>query len=798
MMFRLPVLSALLCLLAFVTSGQVITGTVTDQQQEALAYATVVLYSGPDSVPLLSSLCDTQGNFAFTFSPGNKVLYLETAALGFETQFYGLPVSLQDTLHVNIALLPESRMLGPITIQDKKNLIERRVDRTVFNVAQSVSAAGADVYDMLKKTPGVRVNKGSIGIVGKSTVSVMINDRLVSVDGDELEALLRSMPASGISKIEVITAPSARHDAQGNSGILNIVTKKNRQQGYNGNMTASYTQKEKGSAHYDAALNYRNGKWNVYANTSISAMRFISLQKTNTFYPQQAQFQVLNQDNRPTYTFSQIGLDYQSSANTIIGFLYTFGSLDAKRDEDYENKAFSSPGTRLDSVSYTNAYATEKGRRNVFNINYEWKIDSSGKKLTANLDYFTRKGDKSRDFTTAGFLPDGAHTGIQTDNRTYGKQATDIATARVDLELPVAFAALSGGIKTTFIHNNSDNVFTFRDKNNYLTDPGKTNAFDYRENTQAGYVNAQKTWGKWSAQLGLRAELTQTRGHSITLSKTNTNAYFKIFPTAFVQYKPNEIHSWNINYSRRIDRPSFWDMNPFRVYTTETSYEEGNPFLQPSFSNNVELGYAYKSILAFTFSAQQVSDVATRVSHIDTVLNAFYFGQANAGNTLQLAFSATLSFSPLPFWESTTQVSGVYSRFRSSYYHTAASYGKPSFSIETNNTFQLNRSETMMAELLFAYNSAQQSDFDQERYCYNIDAALKALLFRKKLVVTLSAEDIFRTDIWQTTNLYNGTFQYAYFDSRLIRLAFTWKFGNEHIKEKRQRNTNQEEAGRAN
>lgn len=799
MNFLRPIVTFIFCI-AFLHcfSQETIRGKITLKEREDLSLVSILLRNGADSAVIKSIAADNSGSFVVTISDYKKGMFMELAALGYVTAVYQIQPPANDTFNWDITLNIKEQQLDNVNISSNAPLIERKVDRTVFNVGNSIAANGSDAFELLKKTPGVQVSHQTISMTGKSTVSVMVDDRLIQADGEELEALLRSMPSSDIAKIEVITAPPAKNDAQGNSGIVNIVTRKNRKNGFNGTATGSYEQRRKGSEHLDAAFNYRHDKWNVYGNTSAHNNRYISLQQTNTFYPAQQQNQTLNQDNRPVYTYTQLGFDYNLKPNAILGFRYTLGTLDGRRDEDYFNEALHIPSMIQDSVILTDAYATDKGRRNVFNLNYEWKPDTTGKKLTANVNYFKRTGDKGRTFNTSDFFANGSSTGITTDNKTFGTIGTDITTATIDYEMPATFAALTFGVKAVFVHNNSDNVFTTLRGSDYAVDLNKTNAFDYKENTQAAYVSAQQSFGKWDVQLGLRGEYTQTKGFSENLSQTNTNDYFNIFPTAYVQYKLNEMHSWNINYSRRINRPSFWVMNPFRVYTTETSYEEGNPFLQPSFSNNFELGYSYKSVFALTVFSQHVTSMITRVSNIDITNNSFNFTSANAGTQTQYGLTATLSLQPLPFWESTTQLYGIYGMFKSTFYNTDVSYSKPSFSIETNNTFTLNKSQTLLAEAGFSYASSQQSDFDVQRYFCNLSAGFKVFLLQKKLAVTVSAGDILKTDIWQMTNLYNGTYQRSYFDNRFVRLGLTWKFGNRNIQGKRNLNTSNDEINRAN
>lgn len=770
-------------------------GKVIQDEKEPVAFATVLLRAVSDSSLLQTTFTDSTGYFRFQLPQGPSSCYAEISMLGYQTTFAAIQ---QRTDTLAISLLQSGKTLEGVTITDRKNLIERKADRTVFNVEQSIAAIGNDVYDLLKKAPGVQVSNNGVSITGKSTVNVMINDRPVQVSGSELESMLRSMPAADVARIEVITAPPARYDAEGNSGIINIVTKKNRRSGFNATVNLSYEQRKKGAQVLESNFNYRKGKLNVYGTVNAHRFRFISKELTHTTYPDQKQQQVLDQDNRPLYTWSQVGVDYSLGEHSIIGIQYTYGTMDAKRDELIRTQVLKLPALQQDSTMLTDAFSTDKARRNVLNLNYEWKIDTSGKKLSLNADYFDRWNDRSRDFTTGNFYNDGAATGVSSDNRTSGSLKTRITTLRADLEWPVKTITFAAGAKATFIHNNSDNIFRYLSGQEYLTDPGKTNTFDYSENTQAAYVSIQQTIGKWQAQLGLRAENTQTKGLSPTLNQVNTNNYFKLFPSVYVQYKPNENHSWNLNYTRRINRPSFWNMNPFRVYSTATAYEEGNPFLQPSFGNNIELGYAYKSMLAFTAFVQKVDHFATRVSRIDTANNSFSFGQANAGNERQCGLATTLSVHPWPWWENTTQLFGTYSHFSSSYYQSDFSSGRLSFSMETENTFTLDAAKTLLASLGFRYTGRQQSDFDVQSAYYNLNAGFRVLLLRKKMTVSVYAEDILRTDIRTMQNGYNGTYQWGYFDNRRLRFSLGWKFGNRDLRERRQRNSNDDDTRRAN
>ncbi|WP_118974999.1 outer membrane beta-barrel family protein [Taibaiella koreensis] len=785
---------ALPLLLCYTTNAQqVLSGKVSDKKG-ALAFATVLLHDGRDSSLLLPPVfTDSNGVFSLSLPDPQPSCFIEISLLGYKPFFKSVPASGPISTPMQVVLESDGALLEDVVISGKKALIERKPDRTIFNAEQSIGAVGSDVYELLKKTPGVQVSSDGIKIVGKSTVNVMVNDRPVQLTNEELESMLRSMPSGDVSRIEVITAPPAKYDAEGNSGIINIVTKKKRANGFNSTLTGTYEQRTRPAFEAEGLFNYRQGRLNAYATLSGARNRYVSQQQTNTFYPGQEQALMLNQDNRPAYTYSQAGIDYDVRDNMTLGVQYTHGTLDAKRDEQIRINVWQRPGQQLDSTMNTDAFATEKAVRNVINLNYDWKLDSSGHRLTLNAEYFERRSDKTRNFTTGNFFTDGTATGTSSDNHTGGMQRTRITNVRADLEWPTKLATFSTGAKVTFIRNNSDNRFEYLERPVYVTDPGKTNSFDYQENTQALYASAQRSWGKWHMQAGLRAEYTQTQGFSQTINQTNTNDYLKFFPSAYLQYQPNETHSWNINYTRRINRPSFWSMNPFRVYSTATAYEQGNPFLQPSFSNNIELGYTYKSMLTISAFFQKVDAFATRVSAIDTINSTFFFFQANAGNEIQFGFNASLTFNPLPFWETSTQFFGVYNRFHTTYYNTGQpGSGRPAFSLETDHTFTLNRSKTLMAQIHGNYYGKAQDDVDIQSAGGSFDIGMKVLLFRKKITVSAYVSDLFRTDIVAFVNAYNGTYQHRYFDSRSLRIALSWKFGNNDLKARKERKANED------
>ncbi len=700
---------------------------------------------------------------------------------------------------INFTLDKDDIELKEVAVISKKPLIERKVDRVVFNVENSITAAGGDALEAVGKAPGVHVsNTGDISLAGKSTVSVMINDKMMQLDGAELTEMLRSMPSSDVARVEVITVPPAKYDAAGNSGIINIVTKKNRKNGLNGSVGLDVARNTYTSARPSGAFNYRRDKLNVFGTTDFGDNFSHPIETHTALYPGQTWSQVNSIENLHNFYYNTLGADYDITPKSVIGFLYTYAGSTPKMNEDIHGNWFNA-GNGLDSTIATKAHTSDFGERNVINLNYVRKIDTSGKKLSADADFFTRTGRTERGFTTTHYLPDGTETGIVNTDRSTGRQRLYIGSIKTDIEWPVKFAKLSYGGKASFIHVLSDNVFEYLSSGNYIIDPDKTNKFDYKEYTEALYFSAQRKLNKhWDAQVGLRGEYTQTAANSLTLSTVHETKYFRLFPTGYLQYAINDDNILNLSYNKRIDRPNMVQINPFRRYATPTSYSEGNPFLQPSFTSNLELSYTLASKYTFTAYAQQVKQSITQILEIDTLNKGYYWRYGNIGNAGNYGVSASADLSPAKWWETDIQVYGFHTQVAANYYNTASytHYDMNGFTVENDHSFTLNKDKTLLAECGFEYVSFMIENYNYHFPNWNLNAGLKGIFLKRNLTIALNVNDIFRTDITRIRNLYNNSFTNNYYDNRGARLNINYKFGNKNIKARRQRNSTLEESRR--
>lgn len=770
----------LLISLPFLLKAQTtVQGFVINSQSEPLPYVQLVLKKFSDSTLIKTEFTDSTGNFELTI--GKYPILILIATVGYKQKTIILTDSIKQNALRPVVLEHDDHILKGVDIVSSKPLFERKTDRIVFNVSSSASTIGSDAYELLKRAPGVRVNDNyGISIAGKSTVSIMIDGKIQQLGSTELAAMLRSLSGENIDKIEIITTPPAKYDAQGNSGIINIVTKKSKTHGVSGNLGIAYQQRFRGSGKFNQNINYKKGKLNIYSSGMSNYLDFQTTQQTNVSYSTQLQSQTLSQRNNPFYNRYQLGADYLLTNNSIVGLSYIIGTTNRNTVQLYNAPVTSASDGVIDSILQTNAVEKEKSLKHNFSIYYECKIDTTGKKMNVEADYFSRNEDDSRDFNMQSFIPISSAIYTPLYYNTTATQHIDISSLKLDIFLPYDNIELSLGAKASFIHTISDNHFFTINNNEYTSDPLRSNKFDYKENTQAIYISTSKKWKQWESQLGLRAEYTQTSGISHTLSQTVTNYYLQFFPSVYIQYLLNDNNAFNINYSRRVGRPSYEELNPFRVYGSGNSYTTGNPFLRPSFYHTIELGYSLQSKFIFTAYAGIVNNIHARISKVDTANTTFYFTNENAGTAINTGVSALLVINPFDWVETNIQLQCYYDKVNSNYYNSQPTVnGIIAFDGGINNSIKLNNSKTLFAEIGFNYSSRFQYDFVIRSPFYMLNMGVKAQFFNKQITMGINASDILRTEKYIFENIYNQVKENNYFDARCITVSLNWKFGNQ-------------------
>lgn len=773
-----------------------IEGNVTDTEHKAIGNAIISLLHANDSSLSQTFIADEQGHYSIV-TDALKDKIIKVNALGFADIFQPVEdsTSLKQTFH--FTLKPEAGNLTEVVITNTKKTFERKTDRIIFNVSKDITTNGDNALDIVKKSPGVllRQSDNTISLVGKGAVSVMINDKLLQLSGEDLIAYLQAIPADNIERVEIITAPPAKYDASGNSGLINIVLKRQNKNGIQGNIRTGYEQASYGKGIIGGDINYRMDKLNVYTNANYTNGANHNNERLATPYPEQV-FKVHDDYKKIMKPLQYtIGADYNLSKKSIAGFQWTNTIANRKDLSNSGIEVYHLPTMILDSTMLTKGGNATKNSNNLLNLNYTYNIDSTGKKISFDANSLWFDGSRNNDFSTTHYYDAFVTpTGVYSHNKAMGKQSIQIKTLQTDIELPYQWASLSMGGKLSFIKNQSNNAFGYIDDNGYHEDANISNSFDYNEKVQALYVSAQKTISKWSFQAGLRGEFTQTKGYSKNLDRTNTNRYFNLFPTAFVQYRQNDDNVWNINYGKRINRPGYRSLDPYRSYATPYHYSEGNPFLQPSFNHNFELSYTFKSSYSLSAFYQYERNHYADVWMIDAINNITSGIAKNFADAMYYGLNGMVSLSPVPFWDVQLQTGFQVQQLQSNIYTAREQpYKNISYYAGLNNAFRLNKAKTLLAELNVYYLSKYREDFIEIRPLGNMDAGLKALLFDKKLSISLNASDMLASQKARGIHIVTGQVINNYFDTRNLRFILQYKFGNNKLKSKRERSLGIEE-----
>ena len=692
------------------------------------------------------------------------------------------------------------KQIQEVEIVAKKKLIERKVDRLVFNVENSISATGGDALDALKTTPGIRVQNDQVSMIGKSGMGVMVDDKLIQLSGDDLVNYLKTIPSDNIKNIEVITTPPAKYDAQGNSGIINIKLKRAKHNSWNSSIRSTYTQTTYPAGSLGGSFNYNKNKISIesdlgYTNGSISPTY-----NTTFFFPNQVWQEVNTNRNYYNLVRGKLGINYKFSEKFNIGIQYMGSNNRKKNKENDFSTITNNTNNAIDSLIISRAENKIKNNFNTLDVYSIYKLDTIGRKISINLNYLSFKDSQDRVFNSNNLLSDNMiiPNSYYSANNISGQDIFNYS-AKADVDFPTKFIDLTFGGKVSFTKNSTDLSLYNLTTGGQIFDPAQSNKFVYKENTEALYISGSRKLGeKWETQLGLRFETTQAQGNSVTLNTTNKNNYSKLFPTFYLSYTPNENNNFSFNYGKRLDRPNFEDLNPFRIYNNKYQYSEGNPFLQPSYSHNLEFNYAYKNNWNSKLYYSKITDGTGGIILINPSDNL----QANVilnylnSESIGLSESYTLSFKN--WFQSYNSFDVFYSNSKSTIPYINSNIKGVNYNITTNNSFTLNKEKTILFGVDYSYNFKGVSGVDRISAYSQLDASLKFLFLNKNLSLTIIGNDILKSSIiTQTTITNNYPIKYKnYQDIRFLRISLIYKFGNKDIKTSQIDSSNEEEKNR--
>lgn len=781
-----------ICIVLFLSSSSALSqeyslsGKVIAQDGTPIPFANVVLLSSQDAV-VVGAISQDDGSYKFTtVSQGSYKL--KVSFVGYEDFISDMITLSRKLIMPDIQLLESQEFLDEVSITARKPIVTRKADRLVFNVENSILSSGSS-WDIIQKTPSVIVQNDNLSVRREGAI-IYLNDRRVNFSGEDLANLLKGLGAEVIKEVEVIYNPPAKYDAEGGA-IINIVTSKAVVLGYKGSVTARGTYSVFPKHYIGTSHFFKGDKINLFFNYGFNPKK--DLHQSDNFNNYQ------NQDGSPLAFWRQ---DYERtarsnphSANLILDY-----DVSDKQKVSIGVTGLYSPNELGDVTTATTvtspvndnfSIATNSDLFNEqtnlgFDIGYAIELEKGSINLKGHFTNFNRENTQSllsiyRDASNSVFR--------NVSFESNANQDIEIYTAQLDYNTSLGEYTFETGVKVASIDSQSKIDFPSiqNDAVNGLTEAQNDN-FLYDENIVAGYFSFSRDWEKWSAKLGLRGEQTNSLGNSIVLNQEVDLNYFELFPTAYIAYTPNDSHSFGFDYSRRLDRPRYQDLNPFAYFLNENNFNRGNSGLLPSFSNRFNFNYTLKGKYFFDLYYRDNGENIVRLSFQDNENQFLRTESQNALASKSWGFDFNHYRSITDNWFFQTYISV----FHEEETFVAIESGNVPFTNEVNglyvyinNSLKLNQDGTLTAEGGLEYISKFISGNYIQDETINVTFGVRKSLWDKRAVISLYANDILReanaTLRSQYLNQDNGYF--ALPETQYFRVGFTYNFGNFKLKD---------------
>lgn len=777
-----------------------LSGTVQGPAQEPLANVSVYLLTATAKAVIKTGVTDEQGNYVLKNVPNGDFL-VQASSVGYEA-------ATSAPLHVEgkplrVALLTlslQSQSIGTVNVEGRVPLVQQRDGKLILNVENSTLAAGNNALEVLQRAPGVSVDKDeNLQLMGQAGVNVTIDGRQTFMSGEQLSAFLKAMNGDQIKSIEVSNVRSARDDAEGSVGTINIVLKKNKLEGFNGTFLASAAQGEHFRGNSSLSLNYKKNNTTVFGTYGFTRNKRqfdIDLQRT---IASDADTRVFDQDaslveSNNTHNY-KIGIEQRTSdRNTML--VQFSGDND---DERSVNSSLTNIGPRigvLDSVLNTVSRSVTPFNRYSVNFNNEYRLDTLGGRLVLDLDWSAFRNNSDIDYRYETYNPAGALLYSPELERSGMPVNIDIYVGKLDFNKTLLGGKFEAGLKYSSVR--SDNNLQFeRFVNEQWEDyEGRPNHFVYTEQIAAGYADYGRAMGKFTMKVGVRGEYTLSDGNSITLSRQVKRDYLNLFPSANVGYTLNENNILSLSYARKISRPNYRKLNPFAYYIDKFTYMLGNPYLQPQYTDGISLNYTWMKMFNFTLGTDITNDAMVESMDQNEETGESWITQENLAKnvTTYLNINAPARIGKL--WTMNNNLTTIYMHFKGPIAGEFADLGSVFFQGRSTNNFKINRAFT--AELSVNYNSAFLYNVYKIHARWGTDIGVNYAFKDQRSSLKLAGTDIFRTqknNVSTNFGRFDSRFQ-QYNDNRVIRLTYSYRFGNLKQQAKRT-NTDSEEKSRA-
>ena len=804
------VFSFLFCFTSLYTYSQKISGTIKDENGKAIPSVTISLLRPADSSAIKFTVSNQQGQYEFSSIKKGRYLLSATSA-GFQNSYAPVFEYKETNMEIqSMVMIAQKNELSAVTVKASKPFIEMHLDKMMINVDASPTNAGNNALEVLAKSPTVNVDMDeNISLNGKQGVLVLLDGKTTYLNAKDLATLLKSIPASSLDQIEIMNTPPAKYDAEGMAGVINIKTKKNKNDGLNGTWSSSLTAnffdddfKNRIILNHqnNLSINYRKHKININISTGVNFYKGHSIATYNKTYFSQDQsvngynFFIVRSRYTGTYIPVNISIDYSADPKNVIGLsanMIAKGSNDQTRDR---NADVWDGGRNLISHYGSISQYSSEFHKTAANINWKHSIDTAGQEFTIDADVVRYKFPSLEDLNMIYQVDLSNH--INTYLHSNNQPTTRITALKWDYIKPFTGGKWEAGIKSGFISTNLDNQFFRLDNSKWINDSALMANFTYHENITALYSTLEKHFKKWSWQGGLRLEKMHATGNENIKGARFTRDNTALFPTLFSSYEINKNNTIKISYSRRINRPQFYALMPYLSVVDSLDIWHGNPDLKPEFSNRYEAVYSLQNKYFFTLGYTVTKDVIRFIAGQIGNERATEFYPVNIDKYKSITLTIISPFTITKWWN----ISVVSNLFNNKYYNVQNGSSSPFYMTlnqSINHSFKLGN--TLKGEMVWNYTTRSVDEISENDAVFNtFSLGLQKDILKQKGRLVLNCNDPFEWFHYSYRSHFirmyeEGSFR---FPTRSVTLSFNYQFGKVNNQNRQHSTASQEEQGR--
>jgi hypothetical protein len=792
-----------------------ISGVITDESQKPLQSVSVSLLRAKDSSLVKIAVTNKEGKYEFENINEGKFL-LAVSSVGFQKKFgQSLEITAANSSFnaATISLSADARSMQEVTVTAKKPFIETKLDKTVVNVDASPTSAGSNALDILEKSPGITVdNDGTISLRGKQGVIVLMDGKQTYLSATDLANLLRNMPASALDQIEIMTNPSSKYDASGNSGIINIKTKKGKNNGFNGSVmlgatTSFYSPDE---AFYmipktqnSFNFNWKKNKFNFFGNYNPNVFRGMNRLSLDSRFMDENHNTTGYNLTETRFKFGNVnhtlklGLDWYADKKNIFGVVVSGFSFKGHPTPTSTSDLYDA-NMVLENRLVSSTDNDIKFQNATLNLNWKHSFDTTGREITADFDYVVYNNVSDMVLTTDYYT-----STLQKTSTTYLKghlpSDINIYTFKSDYTQPVKGGGrFEAGVKFSYVKN--DNLVNYERlvNNQWETDVIRSNHFIYDETIAAGYINFNREIKKWTFQAGLRVESSISHGNQVITNQTFKRDTTNLFPTAFMSYKLDKKNIFAIAYGRRIQRPNYQDLNPFIYFLDTLSYRQGNIYLRPQYTHNIDVTHSFNGKFITTFNYNNTDDVISQIVKPEPNSKIRYLTVDNVARYTNIGVSITAPIAFAKWWNANFFTNVFNNHYKGIYDTINIDMAYTSFTANVTNNFTFKKGWT--AELSGFYRHKALNGLTKMEPIYQMSLGVQKQIMKGKGTLRFNLRDPFAWQKFEGRNTYglvDGGF-ISRPDTRQLTGTFTWRFGKtgQQNQPRRRNSSSQDEQNR--